>query len=55
MGIADELRNQGYKLEYEYGRSGDLTEVWVNKKAGMAVRIEWMSVDGEGSAQGRSV
>ena len=48
MSIADELRNLGYKLEYEYGDSEDRTEVWVNKKAGMAVRIEWMRIDEEG-------
>jgi len=51
MSIADELRNLGYKLEYEYGDSEDRTEVWVNKKAGMAVRIEWMRIDEE--AKGR--
>jgi len=47
MSIGDELRNQGYRLEYEYGDSEERTEVWVNKKAGMAVRIEWMRVVGE--------
>jgi len=51
MGIAEELRNQGYELEYEYGDSEDHTEVWINTKEGMAVKVEWMRVDGE--AQGR--
>ena len=46
MTVADELRKQGYMLEYEYGDREDRTEVWINEKAGMAVRIEWMSVDG---------
>ncbi len=47
MTIADELRSLGYKFEYEHGDSEERTEVWVNKKAGMAVRIEWMRVEGE--------
>jgi hypothetical protein len=44
MSVGDELRKQGYKLEYEYGSTEDKTEVWVNDKAGMAVRVEWMRV-----------
>jgi len=51
MSIGEELRELGYKLEYEYGHSEDRTEVWTNEKAGMAVRIEWMRVDRE--AKGR--
>jgi len=51
MTIADELRKLGYKLEYEYGRNEDRTEVWINEKAGMAVRIEWMRVQGEGKGR----
>ncbi len=47
MTIADELRTLGYKLEYEYGNTEDRTEVWINEKAGMAARIEWMRVVGE--------
>lgn len=45
MGIAEELRKQGYKLEYEHDEGGDHIEVWTNEKAGMAVRIEWMKVE----------
>ena len=41
MSIGDELRNQGYKLGYEYGNSEDRTEVWINEKAGMA-RSLWL-------------
>ncbi len=48
MTIHEELRTLGYKLEYECGHSEDRTEVWINEKAGMAVRIEWMRVVGEG-------
>ena len=51
MTIADELRELGYKLEYEYGHSAERTEVWVNEKAGMAVRIEWMRIEGEGKGR----
>ena len=51
MSIGEELRKLGYKLEYEYGHSEDRTEVWINEKAGMAVRIEWMRVHGEGKGR----
>ena len=47
MGIHDELRKLGYRFEYEHGNSEDRTEVWVNEEAGMAVRIEWMKVEGK--------
>ena len=49
--IHDELRKLGYEFGYEHGDTGERTEVWVNEKAGMAVRIEWMRVDGEGSGR----
>ena len=45
MGIHDELRRTGYTFEYDYGDSEDRTEVWTNKEAGMAVRIEWMKIE----------
>ena len=45
MGIHEELRKQGYEFEYERHEGGDRTEVWVNKKAGMAIRIEWLKMD----------
>ena len=45
MAIADELKRQGYKLEYEYGDGEDHTEVWTNEEAGMGVKIEWMKVE----------
>ena len=47
MSIGEELRKLDCKLEYEYGHSEDRTEVCINEKAGMAVRIEWMRVLGE--------
>jgi hypothetical protein len=45
MGIHDELKKMGYQFEYARGDSADRTEVWTNKKAGMAVRIEWFRLD----------
>jgi len=51
MTIHDELRTLGYTLEYEYGNSEDQTEVWINEKLGMAVRIEWIRVLGEGKGR----
>jgi hypothetical protein len=46
MGIGEELRKMGYQFEYETGDSEDRKEVWINKTAGMAVRIEWFRLDG---------
>jgi len=51
MSIGDELRQLGYKLEYEYSHSEDRTEVRIKEKLGMAVRIEWMTVHGEGKGR----
>ena len=45
MGIHEELSKMGYRFEYERGDSEDRTEIWVNKEAGMAVRIEWFRLD----------
>ena len=45
MGIAEELRKQGYKLEYEYADGEDHTEVWISQKKGMALRIEWIRIE----------
>ena len=45
MGVREELQREGYRFEYEHGDSEDRTEVWVNEKAGMAVRIEWMKIE----------
>ena len=42
MGIADELKRQGYRLEYEYGDGEDHTEVWINEKTGIAAKVERM-------------
>ena len=45
MGIHEELKKQGYVFEYERARGEDRIEVWTNKDAQMAVRIEWMKMD----------
>jgi len=49
MGVAEELRKQGYRREYGYSEGEDHTEVWVNRKAGKAVRIEWMEIEKVGA------
>jgi len=50
MGIEDELKRQGYELEYESSDGEGHKQVWVNEKAGMAVRIEWMRVERDSTA-----
>ena len=44
MGIREELESEGYVFEYAYNEDGDRTEVWVNREAGKAVRIEWLEI-----------
>lgn len=39
--IYDELRKMGYEFDNEYSNSEERTEVWINRKAGLAVRLEW--------------
>jgi len=43
--IRGELERQGYVFEYAYNEDGDRTEVWVNREAGKAVRIEWLEIE----------
>ena len=45
MGTAEELKAEGYDLEYDYDEGEDHTEVWTNGKTGKAVRIQWMAID----------
>ncbi len=49
MGIHDGFRRQVYKLDYDCGNSGDMTAVWINEDAGMAVRIEWIVAEAKSS------
>ena len=48
MGIHKELQKEGYVFEYECTRGEDRIEVWTNKDARMAIRIEWMKIDEDG-------
>ena len=45
MGICETLREEGYVFEYDHGNREERTEVWINKEAKMAVRIEWIRMD----------
>ena len=51
MGIREALREEGYVFEYDHGDGEDRTEVWINEKAKMAIRIEWMKIDEDGWRQ----
>ncbi|MHC4582050.1 MAG: hypothetical protein ACYS14_11385 [Planctomycetota bacterium] len=42
MGIDRELERQGY----EHGDREGPAEVWVNKKAGFGVKLEWFMLEG---------
>ena len=53
MGIREGLKQEGYVFEYTYDEGGDHTEVWTNRKAGKAVRIEWLEIEKEKSLAGR--
>ena len=47
MGIAEELKKQGYSLEYERDEHGDHAEVWINHKERMALKVVWMRIEGD--------
>ena len=40
----EELKKQGYELEYEHEDGEDHTEMWVNEKERMAVKIQWLKM-----------
>ena len=44
MSIYDELQKLGYAFDHEYGDSEERMEVWVNRKAGTGVMIEWFNM-----------
>jgi hypothetical protein len=44
MSIYKELKQLGYEFDHEYGDSEERTEVWVNRKAGMGLRLEWFGL-----------
>lgn len=42
VGIYDEIRKLGYECDHDFnGGSEEHMEVWVNRKTGMGVAIEW--------------
>lgn len=41
MGIDEELRSQGYEFDCERSERETPAEVWVNRKAGLGIRLEW--------------
>ena len=43
MGIDKELKRQVYKFDYERAGQEGNTAIWINKKAGLGVRLEWFS------------
>ena len=45
MEIGEALKSQGYEFEYDHGDSEERIEVWINKKAGMALRLEWIRLE----------
>ena len=50
MTIKEELQREGYV--YQYGcdiGGGDRKEVWLNKKARIAIRIEWIQIEKKAS------
>jgi hypothetical protein len=53
MGIREGLKEEGYVFEYSYDEGGDRTEVWTNRNAGKAVRIEWLEINRADPQAGR--
>ena len=41
MGINKALHIYGYEFDEEYTDSEAPAEIWINKKIGMGLRIEW--------------
>lgn len=48
MRVREALREEGFAFEYEQKRGDGVIEVWVNEKAKMAARIEWLRIDEQG-------
>ena len=46
MGIDTELERQGYEFNSEYSDREATAEIWINKKAGLGVRLEWFRLEG---------
>jgi hypothetical protein len=41
MSIYTELAHMGYEFDHEFGDTEERTEVWVNRKAGIGIMLEW--------------
>lgn len=41
MGIDGELRKQGYEFDCERSERESPAEIWINRKAGLGVCLEW--------------
>jgi hypothetical protein len=41
MGIDKELKKQGYEFDCDHSERESPAEIWINKKAGLGVRLEW--------------
>ncbi len=46
MGIAKALQNQGYEFDEECTDREGNAEIWINRKGGMGMRIEWFMLKG---------
>lgn len=46
MAIDKELRNQGYEFDVEYSENEATAEIWINKKDGLGIRLEWFKLEG---------
>lgn len=45
MGIDTMLREQGYEFDNEYSDREARAEIWINRKLGMGVRLEWFRLE----------
>jgi len=44
VGIHDELTKMGFEFDHGHGSSEDRCEVWVNRKTGRGLMIEWFAL-----------
>ena len=42
MGLDEELKRQGYEFDDERTEREAPVEIWINKKVGLGVRLEWL-------------
>jgi hypothetical protein len=46
MGIDRELQRQGYKFDHDRSEQESPAEIWVNRKAGLGIHLEWFRLRG---------